>query len=363
MALPETGISVSLVSSTLGIATGSVITLCSSDRVNKWSKRKPFSDSRISIDSWARSDKSPNIRWGLFIPNHVSNASSDPWLWASPGPLDPHRLGDFRGYEPSADMGYFSLSFPNELYNSTDYEVILLFNAYSQPNAVALHDIFDLENKYCCLMLEITGSNGSPLLKKQSERIFKASEGAPIYGVQVMATGAELSSIITKGGTIELEVYMVEADDYFQATGFVNPVYYSLKVLSDTVVYQKNNQYQMTGFVINSNFNTQWPNLSGTVVNSTTFEQISVSSMGRTGGNFSGYFFRARILNGNQIGSDYVYAFPTQFLNANQSFIFNIPSFSLNALDANQAIEVEYSVWNGIPGASDTILSHTYKLS
>lgn len=80
-ALPETGISISLVKQTLAAGTNDVGALCVHPNINKWSGKKPsyYEYGNFSFNI------SDGVHWDYFRPTG--------------GAAHPYRLGDFRGYD------------------------------------------------------------------------------------------------------------------------------------------------------------------------------------------------------------------------------------------------------------------------
>ena len=124
MALPLTGISVSLVRDTIGAGSNDVGTLCKHTNINKWSKYKPVQHSkRVGlVDADFKS-----VRSGMNIPSVMAHPSSGyvpimdyyrnnpnfEFTYNKPrgvnatyGWDEPFRLGDFRGYEYTANIFY-----------------------------------------------------------------------------------------------------------------------------------------------------------------------------------------------------------------------------------------------------------------
>lgn len=93
--LPNTGISTSLVRSTIGAATNDVGSLCTHPNINKWSKWKPVRSNKVT---------------GLTVTD-IENLSSGlsrldmyevVYLKPTGGASSPYRLGDFRNYNHAA---------------------------------------------------------------------------------------------------------------------------------------------------------------------------------------------------------------------------------------------------------------------
>lgn len=359
MALTNKGVNTDLVASTIGEPSGNVGVLCRSPKVNRWSKKKPHVDSREIKNGekyWRYSDVSPDIRSGLYIPGNING------VWEYPRNTNtPNRLGDFRGYEHNGKPE-MNLSLPKEFTRNSPYEVTYIFNGYNgdmnDNGIIGLQDIFDLENKYVCLGLEMTNTRGKRILK-YSDRITHFAS-APMFGASITLTPAEVDNITELAGTINIKVFMVEADEMI-AGALQNPKRYSLRHLEEIEPTFDNRQFLAGGFSIFTNFDTVEPYKNATYISSTGYEQVVVSSEGKTGGKFDGYFFQAKILGGNQMGQNYVYPLPSYNLTANQSRTIYIPDFTLQMLQSGEA-RVEYSVWEGVPEMGTLITSFTHTL-
>ena len=113
-ALPTTGITTSMVAQAIGEASNDVGTLCKSSKVNKWSKWKPVSKSKLT--GLTLSDLE-SVNFGFSIPNADSDegdALSQTWVYNKPtgGSTSPYRLGDFRSYEHNS-IRPFNLLLPD----------------------------------------------------------------------------------------------------------------------------------------------------------------------------------------------------------------------------------------------------------
>lgn len=111
--LPTTNISTTLVANTLGTSSRDVGTLCTSDRINKWSKYKPIDDDRNILpeeDWWTGTDGKCGLNINpvqieLGDANWTVRAiwesyNSNPWQYIKASKA--FRLGDFRGYQHDA---------------------------------------------------------------------------------------------------------------------------------------------------------------------------------------------------------------------------------------------------------------------
>lgn len=101
MALPNTGITTTLVGQTLGTSSRDVGTLCTHQNINKWSRWKP-----VKLDNLTSGRTHPTL--GTIIPltiNQLILSKKDEfWEYEKPtgGVSSPYRLGDFREYEHTA---------------------------------------------------------------------------------------------------------------------------------------------------------------------------------------------------------------------------------------------------------------------
>ena len=123
MALPTTGITTTIVSQAIGLASNSVNVLCagklpaeniSASRINKWSKYKPVRYNSIAPDRSINGDwwKAENGNCGMNVPNYTTMADmfaalrAGTLMWEYLPPLgttgQPCRLADFGGYEHTA---------------------------------------------------------------------------------------------------------------------------------------------------------------------------------------------------------------------------------------------------------------------
>ena len=105
-ALPTTNITTTLVANTLGVATRNVGELCTSSKINMWSKRKPVRDTRLSIpvnEVGVGNSQNSAENYGLIIPDYQGDDSLlTTYKRPTGGPSYPYRLGDFRGYDHNA---------------------------------------------------------------------------------------------------------------------------------------------------------------------------------------------------------------------------------------------------------------------
>lgn len=131
MALPLTGITFTSVNSYTGAAKSDLGQLCTYPYLNKWSKYKPVRYANVAPQRGAGSVwwKANDGNCGLNIPNY-SNISLmftdlrngvEMWNYLQPtgGASQPFRLGDFGGYEHSAQPPFIPLNLADVYYAST----------------------------------------------------------------------------------------------------------------------------------------------------------------------------------------------------------------------------------------------------
>lgn len=109
MALSGTGITTSLVASTLGISTHSVGSLCSSAEVNIWSKWKPIGVKCTTMTSALLESNNYGFTWlyansASALATLVTNAGGCGFTYKYPSASTGYRLGDFRYYNHSAPL-------------------------------------------------------------------------------------------------------------------------------------------------------------------------------------------------------------------------------------------------------------------
>lgn len=100
-ALGQTNISTTLVGNTLGISTHNVSQLCTSDKINILSGRKPVKQPYSNVDGVQNWWKAANGNWGIKLPETGSSTALPPigqpmarWQHDKPtgGPSEPFRL-------------------------------------------------------------------------------------------------------------------------------------------------------------------------------------------------------------------------------------------------------------------------------
>lgn len=101
MALGTTGISTTLVANTIGVGSNDVGTLCTSSKINPWSKWKPVS---YQTSGSLTDAQLKETNYGFNITSNTNLDSPTGWSYVKPigGMTSPYRLGDFRGYNHEA---------------------------------------------------------------------------------------------------------------------------------------------------------------------------------------------------------------------------------------------------------------------
>lgn len=135
MALDTVNINVSLVNNTLNAGVTDVYGLCTSDKINKWSKYKPVrlsAANSVNNTDWFRATDGncgyeiPYIvyadTWALSPLSATTAVTDLDWNYLKPtgGTNSPYRLGDFRGYEHEANESMIiDTTYNLDLFNST----------------------------------------------------------------------------------------------------------------------------------------------------------------------------------------------------------------------------------------------------
>lgn len=167
-ALPTTGITTTLVGTTLGVSSRDVGTLCTHPNINMWSKYKPVSINNAaperSTDWWKGEDGTCNIKY--YVSNSYQNVINQikdglgMYQYKTIPTNYPKRLYDFSRYNKDAKKPFEqiinkSISLNDNAANVTMYETEK--NDYS----ITLEDISDFKNWYFAFIL--CDSLGNPL--------------------------------------------------------------------------------------------------------------------------------------------------------------------------------------------------------
>lgn len=145
--LPTTNISTTLVRNTLGEGNNDVGLLCSSDKINMWSKRKPVIYPADFVTDPNEVGKTPDHKWGLTLANFIGvtldgNDDDRRTVYNRPngGSSQPYRLGDFRGYNHDANI---PLDIPHRTTLNPIYRQPFMVSAIvpmADPHSLTLRD-------------------------------------------------------------------------------------------------------------------------------------------------------------------------------------------------------------------------------
>ncbi len=176
MALPNTGITTSMVAQAIGVGSNDVGTLCKSNKINKWSKWKPISLAEvtpITIDDLKNSNFGLNIPYFSSLGNintedsflYVLKNKTFSWNYIKPsgGSTSPYRLGDFRNYNHSAVIPIVSSdSYSAFIYNNSISFDLDMSVVYPNDYNICLQDfkIGDVEFIDFYLGVLLYNSNG-----------------------------------------------------------------------------------------------------------------------------------------------------------------------------------------------------------
>jgi hypothetical protein len=170
--LPYTGITTSLVSSTLGHGSNDIGTLCSSNKINKWSKYKPVRNTTGTGNYWKATDGNcglniPSTNSITGIINYVTSGTTWNYLQPQGGSTSPYRLGDFRNYNHTAESP-IAVDVPLESYISAGSTQVSMF--YNEDTyTVTLTDIDSIKNTYMgAYLVSTNGSTGARMITATS---------------------------------------------------------------------------------------------------------------------------------------------------------------------------------------------------
>ena len=140
MALGTTGISTTLVANTIGVGGNDVGTLCTSSKINKWSKWKPVSYQTMGSLTL---DQLKEINYGLTTTPVTNPDDLTEWLCIRPsgGSSSPYRLGDFRNYNHAATSPFFPISdFDVNKLDTSTCRIDFMFNTGGSDTLIGLSD-------------------------------------------------------------------------------------------------------------------------------------------------------------------------------------------------------------------------------
>lgn len=168
MALSTTNVSTTVVSQAIGVSTHNVGALCTSNKINKWSKYKPVNFSSINkTENWYKSN---DLNCGLNINIYTTinamiadvRAGNTTWSYIPPsgGANSPYRLGDFAGYNHSAVQPFNSNSLSVNYYKDIHTSIGVALDLTTVDNSnLSLNDIGSLTSYYFAIAIVSNGTN------------------------------------------------------------------------------------------------------------------------------------------------------------------------------------------------------------
>ena len=144
MALGTTGISTTLVANTIGEGSNDVGTLCTSNKINAWSKWKPVSYQTLGSLTL---DQLKETNYGLTTTPVTNPDNLTEWLYTQPsgGSSSPYRLGDFRNYNHAATAVFSPV--PDIDANKLDSDtcrIDFMYNIGGSSDLIGLSDFINL---------------------------------------------------------------------------------------------------------------------------------------------------------------------------------------------------------------------------
>nr|WP_320038847.1 hypothetical protein [uncultured Bacteroides sp.] len=165
--LPLTGITTTLISATLGHGTNDVGKLCTSNKINKWSKHKPVKGTTFkgANGDCGLSITSSNSIAGIL--NIISTGTT--WSYDKPtgGATYPYRLGDFRNYNHTAESP-ITVDVPEIAYISAGSTQVSMF--YTEDDySINISDIDSIKNTYMgAYMVSTNGTTSARMITATS---------------------------------------------------------------------------------------------------------------------------------------------------------------------------------------------------
>ena len=207
MALGTTGISTSLVANTIGVGSNHIGTLCTSSKINKWSKYKPISAPFIiSNQDWfpqGTLDKlAQKIKYGLkysTINADWNDIHQINWNYDKPfgGTNSPYRLGDFRKYKHDA-IAIASMNIPDKLYTDTYSTIQLPSFLISVDDILTIKDFLEsLSDSYLDYYFGIAVNEYAATFGKVSELSYSFNIDLSILNI-ADGTASKISFFILK---------------------------------------------------------------------------------------------------------------------------------------------------------------------
>lgn len=207
--ITDTQVSVSDVSSVLGVSSGDVGALCVHKNVNMWSRHKPVSyphpedNSRVmSVNPWIGDDPT-NAPYGIIVPIEPPGSGVFPislfttdirYKKPSGGSNSPYRLGDFRGYDHNCIVPY-EVELPSGEYPRNQNLIRirinrLAVNSYQlSPNNIRFEELY--QGKYFCVI--VRGGGYTYYKTISSEDSVTSLKDCPLwYGTRQLPVGTDI---------------------------------------------------------------------------------------------------------------------------------------------------------------------------
>jgi hypothetical protein len=225
MALPLTGITTTIVSQAIGLASNSVNALCNNYKINKWSKFKPVRYDNVAPNRGVGADwwRANDGNCGLSIPSYQNMSAmfnalrggANDWNYLPPTGVagQPLRLADFRGYDAEATPPYSITALKDTYYIGIDNLDAVLSAKTSNPGGLLLSDLgysFNLADMYLGVSFVRNGFTNYAYLTATQ----KAN-----------ASGGSLVSTPTTGmaaGTYEVALFFAEFSKLLTAPDIAN---------------------------------------------------------------------------------------------------------------------------------------------
>ena len=165
MKLPNNNITTTLISNTIGTVSNNIGVLCTSNKINKWSKYKPISYSSIN-NIYTDDSIIQSINYGLSISASTNYKALSYWIYIKPtgGSTSPYRLGDFRNYNHAATppitvKGYNKNI--NVFYKTNDY--VTAFINSDESDAITINNLPLIKDYYFGVVFEDSNGNKYPI--------------------------------------------------------------------------------------------------------------------------------------------------------------------------------------------------------
>ena len=245
-ALPSTGITTTLVGTTLGVATRNVGNLCRAESINKWSKWKPIS---VAHEEGLTSQLFKDNFYGFNICRlGYKDIEHGVWLYKKPtgSSLSPYRIGDFRNYEHRPYTAFtdaiivnspVEVIFPTTIKRNADNIVkVRFFNKAVNSGLVTLQDVFG--DAGCLILVVYDSENTAYIIASKAFGDFQIMDNIIetdlIFNSSASST---LDYMLRNGNQVGLNIFALDesvslsyALEYYTTLKF-----WSIKCVSETI--------------------------------------------------------------------------------------------------------------------------------